>query len=271
MAASPRRDPDFTITHEAEPSETLLAGFSSFALAGLTAVDYLVDHLDLEEQGHLSAEGLPTVTPFEEGRPRHHTRLFSRDDLDVTILVGELFVPVGAGRAFADAILDWTEANGVRDVAILSGVPIPHGPEEHRTYYIATDDYRERYLADDPIPPMGRGFLDGTNAALIERGLDSPLGVEALADGVDGSGLGIDPHVAGRPVRERRVPNREHGERTDWLAPKSAGLGTRRAAPTARRGPDRSDELDVPALARLAEQPVGVFDGVLLVLGLDVS
>jgi len=177
MAASPRRDPDFTITHEAEPSETLLAGFSSFALAGLTAVDYLVDHLDLEEQGHLSAEGLPTVTPFEDGRPRHHTRLFSRDDLDVTILVGELFVPVGAGRAFADAILDWTEANGVRDVAILSGVPIPHGPEEHRTYYIATDDYRERYLADDPIPPMGRGFLDGTNAALIERGLDSPLGV----------------------------------------------------------------------------------------------
>ncbi|MFA1611524.1 proteasome assembly chaperone family protein [Halobellus rubicundus] len=177
MAGASDREPDFTITHDADPSETLLVGLSSFGLAGLTAVDYLVDHLDLREQGHLSAEGLPTVTPFEEGRPRHHTRLFSRDDLDVSVLVGELFVPVGAGRAFADAILDWTEANGVRDVAILSGVPIPHGPDDHRTYYIATDDYRERYLGESPIPPMGRGFLDGTNAALIERGLDSPLGV----------------------------------------------------------------------------------------------
>lgn len=176
MSAS-RPHPDFTITHETEPSETLLAGFSAFGLAGLTAADYVVDHLELEERGHLSVAGLPTVTPFEDGRPRHHTRLFSRDDLDVTVLVGELFVPVGVGRTFADAILDWCESNGVREIGILSGVPIPHGPEEHRTFYVATDDYREKRLADGSVPPMGRGFLDGTNAALVERGIDSPLGV----------------------------------------------------------------------------------------------
>ncbi|MGQ4555313.1 PAC2 family protein [Halobellus sp. GM3] len=169
--------PEFTITHETEPSETLLAGFSSFGLAGLTAVDYLVDHLELEERGHLSADGLPTVTPFENGRPRHHTRLFSRDDLEVTVLVGELFVPVGVGEAFADTILEWTESNGVTDVAVLSGIPIPHGPDDHRTYYVATDDYRERRLVNSSVEPMGQGFLDGTNAALVERGLDSPLGV----------------------------------------------------------------------------------------------
>lgn len=178
--SAPQHTPGFTITHETAPSETLLAGFSAFGLAGLTAADYLVDHLDLHEQGHLSVEGLPTVTPFENGRPRHHTRLFSRDDLDITVLVGELFIPVGAGRTFANAILDWTEANGVREIAILSGVPILHGPEEHRTYYIATDDYRERRLSETTIAPMGRGFLDGTNAALVECGLDSALGVCAF-------------------------------------------------------------------------------------------
>ncbi|WP_144903408.1 proteasome assembly chaperone family protein [Halobellus captivus] len=175
--SAPQHTPGFTITHETAPSETLLAGFSAYGLAGLTAADYIVDHLDLQEMGHLSVEGLPTVTPFESGRPRHHTRLFSRENLDVTVLVGELFVPVGAGRTFANAILDWTEANGVLEIAILSGIPIPHGPDEHVTYYIATDDYRERRLRGGSIPAMGRGFLDGTNAALIERGLDSPLGV----------------------------------------------------------------------------------------------
>jgi len=168
---------DFTVTHETEPSDVLLAGFSEFGLAGLTAVDYLIDQLELEQTGHISVEGLPAITPFEEGRPRHHTRLFSRPDVDVTVLVGELFVPVPVGKAFSDAILDWTEANGVEEVAVLSGVPIAHGPDEHRTYYIATPDYHERRLTEGTVPAMGRGFLDGLNAELVARGLDSSLGV----------------------------------------------------------------------------------------------
>ncbi|MDS0299292.1 PAC2 family protein [Halogeometricum sp. S1BR25-6] len=172
-----RQTPDFAISSDQSPGETLLAGFSTFGLAGLTAADFVVDQLELEEIGHLTVEGLPAVTPFEEGRPRHHTRLFSRPDLDVTVLVGELFVPAAAGGAFSDAVLEWTEQKGVDEIAVLSGVPIPHSHAEHETYFVATDDYRERRLADTEIPPMGRGFFDGTNAALVERGIDSPLGV----------------------------------------------------------------------------------------------
>jgi uncharacterized protein len=175
MSSSDRPTPEFTVSHESSPAETLLAGFSEFGLAGLTAVDFLVDHLDLAETGHVSAEGLPSITPFVDGRPRHHTRLYSRDDLDVTVLVSELFVPVGVGRAFSDAILDWTGANGVEEVAVLAGVPVAHGPDAHRTFYVASDDYRERRLTDVDVQPMGNGFLDGTRAALMERALDSPL------------------------------------------------------------------------------------------------
>ena len=169
--------PAFRITHEETPSGTLLAGFSSFGLAGLTAVDYLVERLDLEQQGHLTAAGLPSVTPFQDGRPRHHTRIFSRDDLDVSVLVGELFVPVSASEAFTDAVLDWTVDNGVEEVAVLTGVPIAHAPDDHRTFYVATDDYRQRRLVDADVPAMGSGFLDGTNASLVGRGMDSSLGV----------------------------------------------------------------------------------------------
>jgi uncharacterized protein len=175
--SSPSTSPDFHITHEESPSGTLLAGFSSFGLAGLTAVDYLVDHLELEQQGHLTAEGLPSVTPFEDGRPRHHTRIFSRDDIDLSVLVGELFVPVSLSESFSEAVLEWTIENGVEDVAVLSGVPIAHAPDDHRTFYVATDDYRERRLVDADVPAMGSGFLDGTNASLVGQGMDSPLGV----------------------------------------------------------------------------------------------
>lgn len=167
--------PSFEITTDTEPSEALLAGFSQFGLAGLTAADYLVDRLGLEKTGHATADTLPTITPFENGRPRHHTRFFSRSDLDITVLVGELYVPQVAARPFSDAILDWMDDNVVGEVAVLSGVPVPHGPDQHKTFYIATDDYRERRLDGTEVPPMGTGFLDGVNAELLSRGIDTHL------------------------------------------------------------------------------------------------
>lgn len=171
--------PVFHVDTRTGPTATVLAGFSGFGLAGLTAVDYLVDHLELEETGHVRAEGLPTITPFQDGKPRHPTRFYSRPDLDVTVLVGELFVPVSIAEPFSNAVLDWTEAEGVEEIAVLSGVPFPHGPNDHRAFYVASDDYAADHFAggDADVPPMGNGFLDGTNAALMARGMESDLGV----------------------------------------------------------------------------------------------
>lgn len=168
---------DFSVEESVPPSDALLCGFTNYGLAGLTAVDYLVDHLELEVTGHISTDGLPSITPFTEGVPSHHTQLYSRDDLDVTLLKSELFVPAVLGKPLADEILDWTEAAGVGEVAVAQGVPIQHGPEGHKTYYVASEDYREKRLEGTDIEPMGRGFLDGVNGALVERGIESPLGV----------------------------------------------------------------------------------------------
>ena len=190
-----RTSTDFTVSHDSQPSDTLLVGFSQFGLAGLTAVDYLVEQLDLTEMGHITAEGLDPITPFVEGRPRHPIRLYSRDDLNVTVLVCEQFVPASAGTSLSEAILDWTAENSVEEIAVLSGVPVPHGPEDHRTYYIATDDYRKRRLEGRSIPAMGNGFLSGVNAALIEQGLDSPLGVGLYVTPVHAQAPDVDAGI----------------------------------------------------------------------------
>lgn len=177
MATQQTDDVRFDVTHDDVVSDVVVAGFSQFGLAGLTAVDYLVEQLDLEETGHIVAKDLPSITPFNDGVPRYSTRLLSRDDLELTVLMSELFVPVWAAKPFARAVLDWTERTAVAEVAVLSGVPVPHGPEDHRSFYVATEDYRRRRLTDTEIPPMGSGFLDGVNAALVERGMDSSLAV----------------------------------------------------------------------------------------------
>ena len=175
MSTNIGRDPTFSISNSAAPSTTVVAGFSAFGLAGLTAVDFLVDHLELEETGHLSAEYLPSITPFESGRPRHHSRFFSRPDLDLTVFVNELFLPTPVADSFADTLLSWTDKHEVSEILVLSGIPYAHGPDEHDIFYVASDDYRDRRLGDTDIRPMARGFLDGINGALMYRGIESDL------------------------------------------------------------------------------------------------
>jgi uncharacterized protein len=172
--------PVFQVTHDSEPSESVVAGFSSFGLAGLTAVDYLTEQLELAETGHITSEELPAITPFENGTPRHHTRLYSGPESNVTALVNELFVPVWAADSFSGAVLDWADRNGVEEITILAGVPGPHAPDAHRTFYVATDDYRAARLEDTDVPPIGTGFLDGVNAGLVGQGIDSDLRVGML-------------------------------------------------------------------------------------------
>lgn len=171
-------EPTFEIVSDQAPGSTVLAGFSEFGLAGLTAVDYLVDQLSFEQRGHVRSHGVPTLTPFENGEPRHHSRLFESDDYDLTVLVGEVFVPATLADRLGESVYQWAEGDA-EEIVLLSGVPFTHGPDDHRPFYIATEGYRQRRLAETDLTPMGRGFLDGVNGSFmacgLERGIDTGL------------------------------------------------------------------------------------------------
>lgn len=187
--------PVFDVKYEGETSRKLVIGLSELGVAGVTAVDYLAKHLDLQKEGHITAEGLPSITPFEEGRPRHHTRLFSHDDLDFTVLIGELFIPLWSADAFSDSIMDWVSESNVEEIVFLSGVPIPHAPNEHKVFFVATDDYRDKRLTEEDIDPMGGGFLEGVNANLVARGIDSPVSVGVYTTPVHVPGPDVDSAI----------------------------------------------------------------------------
>lgn len=175
-----RRTPEFDI-HLEEPTRTVVTGFAEYGLAGLTAADYLTTQLELEETGHVAVEDVPAITPFENGTPRHHTRLFSKPDLDITVLVGELFVPPFAAKPFGDSVLEYAEERSVEEFVSLTGVPLAHGPDDHRAFYVASEDYQEARLGDgEAIPAMSGGFLDGVNGALMQSAIDTPLKTCAL-------------------------------------------------------------------------------------------
>ena len=155
-----------------EAGNTLVVGQSHPGMAGVTAADYLVRHLEGTEIGHVAPEGLPAIAPFEDGVPRHHSRLYSLDDAQLTVLVGELFIPVGVARSYTDALLEWADEQGVEEVAVLHGVPYPHGPEQHQVFHVATPGYRDRRFSEDAFQPLKGGFLDGVVGELVTRSLD---------------------------------------------------------------------------------------------------
>ncbi|MBV0922724.1 PAC2 family protein [Halomicroarcula limicola] len=180
MATDETRTPRFEATAEPPEIETLVLGFSEYGLAGLTAVDYLIDQLSMTQVGHLEAGGPPLITPFENGVPRHHTRVYAHAETSLGVVISERFVPVPTAEAFADAVDALYAELEPSNLTILSGVPVAHGPEDHVPFYIATEDYRDRYLADTDVRSMGTGFLDGVTAELVSRGIEDderPVGV----------------------------------------------------------------------------------------------
>lgn len=155
-----------------DASGTLVVGLAEYGLAGLTAAEYLTTRLGLEAIGHVAVEGIPAITPFENGTPRRHTRLFSSPEVDVTVLVGELAVPPDATEAFADRIAADADARDIDETVVLSGVPLAHGPDDHRPFYVATEAYQERHFEETTdVSPMTGGFLEGVNAELVQRAL----------------------------------------------------------------------------------------------------
>ncbi|EMA07575.1 uncharacterized protein SAMN05443574_106231 [Haloarcula vallismortis] len=168
-------DISVVISGDRPPVDTLAVGVSEYGLAGLTAVDYLADQDSMHEVGHLRTKEPPFITPFENGTPRHHTRLYVDEAASFAVLVGERFVPPAQAESLAKAIATAGRKLDASNITMLTGAPVAHGPDDHVPFYIATPAYQESYLDETDIRPMGNGFLDGLSAELVVRGIDESL------------------------------------------------------------------------------------------------
>jgi uncharacterized protein len=169
-------DPSFDVRAPSDTaSDVLLVGLSNVGMAGLTTTDYLVQNLAAEEVGYVTTTDFPAVTPFAEGRPRHHTRLYDLPDANLSVLMGELFLPVWASEAFVSGVLEWLDGTDFEEVVLLNGVPYPHAPDEHRVYHVATEAFAEHRLVDGEYDPLAGGFLDGVPGELLVRSMDGEL------------------------------------------------------------------------------------------------
>ncbi|WP_255167007.1 proteasome assembly chaperone family protein [Natrononativus amylolyticus] len=168
---SPQASFDVTSARDGD-SSVLVLGLSNPGFAGVTATDYLIRHLECEEVGHVAPDGLPSITPFADGEPRNHTRIYDVVDTPLALLIGELFVPVWAAAPFVDAVLEWASKAGIDEIAIPYGVAFPHEADEHAVFSVATETFRRRRLADAGFEGLTGGVLDGVVGDVVARSLN---------------------------------------------------------------------------------------------------
>jgi uncharacterized protein len=167
-------DPAFEVDvdEDADLGETLVVGVADIGVAGLTTVDYLTSHAETSQIGHVRTHGVPDITPFSEGVPRHPIRLYSTAETDLSVLLSEVFLPVGAADRIAEAVYEWAQSTGFEEIVLLFGAPFPHGEAEHTVFHVATEGFREHRLADTDIEGLPGGFFDGIVGELVTRGLE---------------------------------------------------------------------------------------------------
>lgn len=165
------------------PESTLIVAFPGPGMAGISATEYLIEQLELQETGHIQTSGLPAITPYVDGQPYHHTRLFSSPELECTFLTSELPVPVQLSEPFGRVLLEWIDDRTVEEVTLLTSIPWLEPVDE--LCYVASEDYRDSRLVDASIEPLHGGFLTGSNASLVSRAMDTTLRVGVIASSVD--------------------------------------------------------------------------------------
>ncbi|MDS0300697.1 PAC2 family protein [Halogeometricum sp. S1BR25-6] len=163
----------FGASDDANVGSRLVVGTAFPGMVGLSTVDYLVGHSASTQSGQVTARGLTDITPFTDGTPRYPMRLYDVPEFDTTVLVSELFLPVGVGEPFCDALVSFASEYGIEEITVVHGVPFAHGPDEHAVFYVATEEYQAAHFEDADVKPLGGGFFDGFLGELMLHGLDA--------------------------------------------------------------------------------------------------
>lgn len=173
------REPSFEVetADDADYGDVLLVGLADIGAASLTAIDYLITHLETTQIGHIATRNLPSVTPIEEGIPRRPIRLYRVNGSPIMLLVSEVFVPVTVAERFAAALCDWANRRDIDEIGVLHGTAFPHSEVEHRVFYAATSAFRQTHFGDAgtaDIDPLPGGVLDGTAGEVLRSGIGIP-------------------------------------------------------------------------------------------------
>ncbi len=167
-------------------SAMLIEAFPTIGLVSTIAASYLVSQLKLELVGTVTGPFMPPVAVVYGGRPLPPVRLYAGEKVcgidgncdQLFLLMSEFPLPDHAVYPVADALLDWTQAHGCREIVSLEGLPrdpppveiapeqsVPSGPTP--VWGVGATDRARAMLHREKVPAMDAGVITGISGVLL--------------------------------------------------------------------------------------------------------
>jgi len=164
-------DPSETVCICKEPvsASTLLVGFPGQGLVGSISAKYIIKALELDVIGHIRSPLIPPLAVFLDGVLAYPYRIYSSQESDIAVLIGESPAPVNAYYYIANAVLDWGISEGAKEVICLDGFADKSStPQEQQVYLVAEPDMQAR-AEQFNLPRPQTGYIGGLSGAILNE------------------------------------------------------------------------------------------------------
>lgn len=153
---------------------TVFIGFPGMGLAGAIAVQHMVEKLELETIGFVEGIVIPPIAVFLDGFLRHPYRIMGKKGLDIAFFIGESAVNADGAYHIAEAIMDWAEKHGAKEIIILDGFAYLNKDDEGEVYLVAEPEIKEK-VQKLGIPPLKSGYIKGFPGVMLNKSMTSAI------------------------------------------------------------------------------------------------
>ncbi len=144
---------------------TIILGFPSMGLVSTIATKFLIDHLDVEEIGHIESEHIVPLTAIHKSKIVNPITLYYNKKFNL-IVVQSLTEVTGHEWDLAVTIMDVAKAVAAKEILVLESMPSHEGNLD--VYYYSNKTKLK-------AKPLTEGIVMGTTAALLLKAKDFPV------------------------------------------------------------------------------------------------
>jgi uncharacterized protein len=154
--------------------ETIIIGFPGMGLAGAIAAQHISEKLELETVGYIEGTVIPPVAVFLDGYLRHPYRIMGKEGSKIAVFIGESAVGTEGAYHVANAVMNWAENHGAKEIIVLDGFAFMNKKDESKVYLVAEPAIKEK-AEKLKIPPLKSGFIHGFAGAMLNKTMLSKI------------------------------------------------------------------------------------------------
>jgi uncharacterized protein len=178
----------------------LIAGFPGPGLVGSMSASYIIEQQKMHQIAYVDSDFIMPGVMYIGGKLRHTFRIYSNEQGNACVMVCDAPIALSGIRQILNAVVRWTQENGVKEIMVLEGVGTPELDAVRRKPIIMSSDGR----SDDHgfiSRIYGSARRDAHAPPAFIGGISGGLLAACLSNGIPCTGILI-PSINGIPDPE---------------------------------------------------------------------